>query len=72
MQDLEQGNDNQVRFALEAAIDDEELYEYEVIDDEGERIVTNARIHAYNARLELYSEFMEQLVNSLDKKEVLV
>ncbi len=72
MKALDDKNDTLVRFSLENAIDDEELYEYEVINDEGERIVKNSKINAYKQRLELYSEYMEQFTEYIDKEGVLV
>lgn len=72
MKALDDKNDTLVRYALEYAIDDEELYEYDVINDEGERIVKNSKINAYKQRLELYSEYMEQFTEYIDKEGVLV
>lgn len=67
MRAFDNNNHTVIRYALEDALDDEDLYEDGAVSDDGDRIVLNARINAYKQRTEIYSEFMEQLVTSMDK-----
>ena len=66
MSALDSGNDTLVRYALENALDDKELYEKEKLTDEGDRIVNNSKLFAYTDRVELYSDFMDALIHELD------
>ena len=67
---MDNGHDNVVRYYLEEALDDSELYVNDEITDDGERRIANAKIHAYTIRHELYNEFMELLTETLDNKNV--
>jgi len=57
-----------VRYYLEDAVDDAELYEPKNGSEE-ERNVAIERIHAHTVRKELYSEFMTLLLNAEDEKD---
>ncbi len=70
LQAMEAQNDTQVRYYLEDALDDEEMYENGLMNDDGDRIVKNSKINAHKQRLEIYSEFMEIFTTSKDKVEV--
>ena len=67
---IDNGHDNIVRYYLEQALEDAELYVGEKILDDGSRRIANAKINAYNVRQELYSEYMELLTQTLDKTDV--
>mgnify|MGYP003138938366 CR=1 FL=1 len=60
---IENGRDNIVRYYLENALDDPELYVDHMADD-GDRVVANAKIHAHKQRQELYTEYMELLTKT--------
>jgi len=60
MSAIEHRRDNVVRYYLENAIDDPELYVDHMVDD-GDRVVANAKIHAHKQRQELYNEYMDLL-----------
>ena len=64
------GHDNVVRYYLEEALDDSELYVNDEITDDGERRIANAKIHAYTIRHKLYNEFMELLTKTIDVENV--
>lgn len=66
MRALENGDDTIIRYYLEDSIDDEELYEQYILKDGGDRIIKNSKVNAYNQRMEIYSEFMEQLTLHMD------
>ena len=66
---MEHGRDEVVRYYLENALDDPELYVDHMMDD-GDRKVANAKIHAHAQRQELYTEYMELLTKTLDKENV--
>jgi len=66
---IENGRDNIVRYYLENAVDDPELYVDHMVD-EGDRVVANAKIHAHKQRQELYSEYMELLTQIQEKQNV--
>lgn len=66
MKALEVGNTAKLRYCLEDSLDDDELFDNEVTNDDGDRIIKDAKIHAFNERTELYTEFMEQLIKELD------
>ena len=66
---IENGRDSVVRYYLEKALEDPELYVDHMVDD-GDRKVANAKIHAHAQRQELYNEYMELLTKTLDKKNV--
>lgn len=70
MKALEEGNDTLVRYSLEAALDDEDLYDQSKVTDDGELIVLNAKLHAFSKRRELYSEFMERYTQVLDGEPI--
>ena len=63
MSAIEHRRDNVVRYYLENAIDDPELYVDHMVD-EGDRVVANAKIHAHKQRQELYNEYMELLIKT--------
>lgn len=65
---MDNGHHNIIRYYLEQALEDDELYIDEEISDEGSRKVANAKIHAHAVRQELYNEFMELLTEALDRK----
>ncbi len=66
---MENGRDNIVRYYLENALDDPELYVDHMVD-EGDRKVANAKIHAHKQRQELYNEYMELLTQTKEKENV--
>ena len=66
---IEHGRDNIVRYYLENALDDPELYVDHMADD-GDRVVANAKIHAHKQRQELYTEYMELLTQTQEKENV--
>jgi len=66
---IEHGRDSIVRYYLENALDDPELYVDHMVDN-GDRVVANAKIHAHAQRQELYTEYMELLTKTLDKQNV--
>ena len=70
MSAIDSGRDNVVRYYLEQALEDPELYINEHIQDDGSRRIANARIHAHQVRQELYNEYMELLTKTLDKENV--
>jgi len=59
---------NIVRYYLEDAVDDAELYDSK-IESEEDRNVAIEKIHAHTVRKELYSEFMVLLLNAEDEKD---
>jgi hypothetical protein len=67
---IDHGHDNIVRYYLEQALEDPELYISEEILDDGSRKIANARIHAHTVRQELYNEYMELLTLTLDRTDV--
>jgi hypothetical protein len=67
---IENGHDSIVRYFLEQALDDDELYLRDELTDDGDRIIANAKINAHKVRQELYNEYMELLTQTLDKKHV--
>jgi len=69
MSAIDNGRDNIVRYYLENALDDKNLY-VDHIADEGERKVANAKIHAHKQRQELYTEYMELLTKTEKKEDV--
>jgi len=70
MSAIDSGRDNVVRYYLEQALEDPELYVNEHIQDDGSRRIANARIYAHKVRQELYNEYMELLTKTLDKENV--
>ena len=66
---IDSGRDNIVRYYLENAIDDPELYVDHMVDD-GDRVVANAKIQAHKQRQELYTEYMELLTQTEEKENV--
>ena len=69
MSAIDNRRDSVVRYYLEKALDDPELYVDHMVDD-GDRVVANAKIHAHAQRQELYNEYMELLTKTLDKQNV--
>tara|TARA_B100000424_G_scaffold84167_1_gene62964 strand:- start:13 stop:258 length:246 start_codon:yes stop_codon:yes gene_type:complete len=69
MSAIDNRRDSVVRYYLERALDDPELYVDHMVDD-GDRRVANAKIHAHAQRQELYNEYMELLTKTLDKQNV--
>ena len=67
---MDSGRDSIVRYFLEQALEDPELYINEHIQDDGSRRIANARIHAHKVRQELYTEYMELLTKTLDNENV--
>jgi hypothetical protein len=63
MSAIESRRDNVVRYYLENALDDPELYVDHMVDD-GDRVVANAKIHAHKQRQELYNEYMDLLTKT--------
>ena len=66
---IDNNRDEVVRYYIEKALDDPELYVDHMVD-EGDRKVANAKIHAHAQRQELYTDYMELLTKTLDKKDV--
>lgn len=66
---MDNRRDSVVRYYLEQALEDPELYVDHMVDD-GDRKVANAKIHAHAQRQELYTEYMELLTQTLDKQNV--
>ena len=66
---MDNRRDSVVRYYLEQALEDPELYVDHMVDD-GDRKVANAKIHAHAQRKELYTEYMELLTQTLDKQNV--
>ena len=69
MSAIDNRRDSVVRYYLEKALDDPELYVDHMVDD-GDRKIANAKIHAHAQRQELYNEYMELLTKTLDKQNV--
>ena len=69
MSAIDNRRDSVVRYYLERALDDPELYVDHMVDD-GDRRVANAKIHAHAQRQELYNDYMELLTITLDKQNV--
>ena len=69
MSAMDNRRDSVVRYYLEKALDDPELYVDHMVDD-GDRMVANAKIHAHAQRQELYNDYMELLTKTLDKQNV--
>jgi len=69
MSAIENRRDNVVRYYLESALDDPELYVDHMVDD-GDRKVANAKIHAHKQRQELYNEYMDLLIETQEKENV--
>jgi len=69
MSAIDHGRDNVVRYYLEDALDDPELYVDRIVD-EGDRRVANSKIHAHKQRQELYSDYMELLIKTHDTNNV--
>lgn len=67
---IDNGHDSIVRYYLEQALEDAELYIGEKILDDGSRRIANAKINAHSVRQELYSEYMELLTQTLDQTDV--
>jgi len=67
---IDHGHDNIVRYYLEQALEDSELYIKEEILDDGSRKIANAKIHAHTVRQELYNEYMELLTLTTDIHDV--
>ena len=61
MSAIDNGHDNIVRYFLEQALEDPQLYVKDEITDDGERRIANAKIYAHKIRQELYDEYMELL-----------
>jgi len=69
MSAIDNRRDSVVRYYLERALDDPELYVDHMVDD-GDRKIANAKIHAHAQRQELYNDYMELLTITLDKQNV--
>ena len=69
MSAIDNRRDSVVRYYIEKALDDPELYVEHMVDD-GDRKVANAKIHAHAQRQELYNEYMELLTKTIDKQNV--
>ena len=69
MSAIDNRRDNVVRYYLENALDDPELYVDHMVDD-GDRKVANAKIYAHKQRQELYNEYMELLIETQEKENV--
>lgn len=67
---IDNSHDSIVRYFLEQALDDDELYIKDKLTDDGDRIIANAKINAHKVRQELYNEYMELLTQTLDKEDV--
>ena len=67
---IENGHDSIVRYFLEQALEDDNLYITDKLTDDGDRTIANAKIHAHKVRQELYNEYMELLTLTLDKENV--
>lgn len=67
---MDNGRDTIVRYYLEQALEDPELYVNEEITDDGDRCIANAKIHAHAVRQEIYNEYMELLTLTTDKENV--
>lgn len=66
---LEKGNHLVVRYCLEDALDDSDLYVKDQVTDDGDLVVANSKIHAWKDRQALYSEFMDKYIKHLDRFE---
>ena len=66
---MDNGRDEVVRYYIEKALDDPDLYVDHMVDD-AERKIANAKIYAHAQRQELYNEYMELLTKTLDKENV--
>lgn len=66
MKAMEDNSHTVVRYCLEDALDDPDLYVKDQVTDDGDRVVANAKINAYTDRRMLYSEFMEMFVQEMD------
>ena len=69
MSAMDNRRDSVVRYYLEKALDDPELYVDHMVDD-GDRKVANAKIHAHKQRQELYNEYMDLLIETQEKENV--
>ena len=69
MSAIDNRRDSVVRYYLEKALDDPELYVDHMVDD-GDRKVANAKIHAHKQRQELYNEYMDLLIETQEKENV--
>ena len=69
MSAIDNRRDSVVRYYLERALDDPELYVDHMVDD-GDRKVANAKIHAHKQRQELYNEYMDLLIETQEKENV--
>ena len=69
MSAIDNRRDSVVRYYLERALDDPELYVDHMVDD-GDRKVANAKIHAHKHRQELYNEYMDLLIETQEKENV--
>ena len=69
MSAIDNRRDNVVRYYLDNALDDPELYVDHMVDD-GDRVVANAKIHAHKQRQELYNEYMDLLIETQEKENV--
>ena len=69
MSAIDNRRDNVVRYYLENALDDPELYVDHMVDD-GDRKVANAKIYAHKQRQELYNEYMDLLIETQEKENV--
>ena len=69
MSAIDNRRDSVVRYYLEKALDDPELYVDHMVDD-GDRRVANAKIHAHKQRQELYNEYMDLLIETQEKENV--
>lgn len=65
---MDNNRHNIVRYYLEDAVDDAELYDPKTKSEE-DRKVAIERIHTHTVRKEIYSEFMTLLLNAEDKKD---
>ena len=70
MSAIDNGHDSIVRYFLEQALEDPQLYVKDEITDDGERRIANAKIYAHKIRQELYDEYMELLTLTIDKQNV--
>lgn len=66
MNALDNSNHTVVRYCLEEAMDDPELYEKDLVTDEGELIVLKAKMETLQKIKDVYSEFMETYTAYLD------
>ena len=70
MSAIDRNLDNVVRYIIEKTLEDSELFVTDQIQTGGVRKIAESKVHAYRIRQEIYSEYMELLMLTLDKHDV--